>query len=373
MLTSYTPFTQLSDKLDYPAKIAGKLSTIHSQIISYVVDHYERKQLFKNLVLSTMNSMSYYVFHGEAIPDNWDPDDPLKVDKVDPDKCASLPMNISYKYVDWSELDNKSLEDAPAAAPIKSVETPKIDPPVHKVTKETPKEDLYLKPPLIPKFATSTYASGSIAGERYCIYDSIPTIPVKQNEISATTDVMRMTDKDLMRLFPNRFIPTRAASMYSRIDGIDYHEQLGVVLPVDGYSYEDRVLNIIQYPHLYRLLKCVGDTEDGFYSTIEIDGELHRTLDIWDSLPESAVIPKNSEFIKEYVIRRYLLERDVSKIEHKYKLYGALDPFLTLFTTPEEYAKLGFPNSVELARMCVARRVNFKRSRNPVLRRLENA
>ena len=66
--------------------------------------------------------------------------------------------------------------------------------------------------------------------------------------------------------------------------------------------------------------------------------------------------------LKEYVIRRYLLERD-NGVEHKYKLRGNLQPYITLFAPPEFYNT----DPVELARTAVKARVEFLRSRNPYL------
>ena len=112
---------------------------------------------------------------------------------------------------------------------------------------------------------------------------------------------------------------------------------------------------------------------ESFYSTLEVDGELYKISDVWSTLPESGIIPYTKEFVKEYVVRRYLLERDIKGIEHKYPLYGSLDMFLTLFTSPDDYASMGYTNIIQMARDCVTARVNYKRSRNPVLRRLQDA
>ena len=128
--------------------------------------------------------------------------------------------------------------------------------------------------------------------------------------------------------------------------------------------------NVIRYPHFYRLQKVIDNTCDNFYTTIEIDGELHRTLDVWDSLPESAFIPKSAEFIREYVIRKYLLERDYLDIHHRYMMYGTLDPFITLIAPAETYKSWGYTDVLSIAKNCVNARVSYKRSRNPVLKRL---
>lgn len=111
---------------------------------------------------------------------------------------------------------------------------------------------------------------------------------------------------------------------------------------------------------------------ESFYSTIEINGEIHNILDIWDSLPDAKRMPKSSEYIKEYVARRYLLERDIKHIDHKYKMYGSLDPFLTLFTTSDMYKDFGYTDSLEIAKCCVRSRVNYKQTRNPIIRMVQN-
>ena len=128
--------------------------------------------------------------------------------------------------------------------------------------------------------------------------------------------------------------------------------------------------NIICFPHLFRLKKIdeSGNLQN-FYSSIEIDGELVPVGDVWDDLPESKVIPKDPEFAKEYVVRRYLLEESAG-ITHKYKMFGTLKPFLTLFMPPSEYTKRGYKDTVEIVKQCVESRISYKQSRNPILRRL---
>ena len=76
--------------------------------------------------------------------------------------------------------------------------------------------------------------------------------------------------------------------------------------------------------------------------------------------------------MKEYVVRRYLLERDISNVQHRYPLWGSLDPFLTLFMPPDEYIKYGYTDIIDLARKCVESRVSYRKSRNPIVRRLSN-
>jgi hypothetical protein len=123
---------------------------------------------------------------------------------------------------------------------------------------------------------------------------------------------------------------------------------------------------------LYKLTKIVDGTLQNFVSTIELDGKLHKVSEIWSSLPESSIIPYVVDFVKEYVIRRYLLERDILGMKHNYPMFGTLEPFLTLFTTPEDYQTFKYFDPIELARACVKSRVSYKRSRNPILRMVES-
>ena len=105
---------------------------------------------------------------------------------------------------------------------------------------------------------------------------------------------------------------------------------------------------------------------------MEIDGELVDTLEVWDSLEISKWIPKQAEFIKEYVTRKYLMDIEYKGFVPKYPIYGTLDPYLTLFMPVGEYAKRGF-NVVDLARQCVKSRVSYKQSRSPILRRIQES
>lgn len=242
------------------------------------------------------------------------------------------------------------------------------------VLNPTPKEDLYLKPPTFPQFyADKVWKSGYVDGSQLVIYVTKPEIPTKQNEISCTTDVSLMTSSDLMKLFPNHIIHTRADVMYERVKGIEYDDALGLIIPIQGFTSKQVRDNIIKYPHLFKLSKVVDGQKVGFYKTIEIDGELHDTMEVWDSLVESKAMPLNAEFIKEYVIRRYLLERDIRRVEHRYPMFGTLDPFLTLFMPPEDYIKRGYKKTEDLVKQCVSARVSYKQSRNPILRRLGDA
>ncbi len=362
-------FTQLNDKLPYPAKLKARLSTCHSDIISYAIDNFQDERDFKNKIIKAMNAVSYILIKGDSLP-KMPPDNPLiNLPDIDADECERLlcSLYIDYAKVDW-DIDDTYSTPVNTVSKIKETEIFK-----QKSELPTPKEDLYIKPPIVPLFdIDKPWLNVEIDGEVYTIYTSLPIIPETQRDISVTTNVDLMTKSDLMNLYPNQFIRTRAACMYDKVEGLNFDELLGIIFPIANFSSEQIQDNIIKYPHFYKLKRKVDDKFTSFYSHIEIDGALYDTLEIWDTLPESRKIPKTTEFIKEYVVRRYLLERDELHIQHKYPLFGSLDPFLTLFTTPLEYQRFGKWDVEEIARSCVSARVQYLQTRNPILRKVYN-
>jgi len=370
------PFTQIPDKLNYPARCKGQLSTAHSSIIEYVSLHYNGSFKQRKLVVSVMNSISYSILNGDTLSKDWPGSNPLlNVRIVEDDVCKSFldDIYLNERTIRWdieitSEIPKKSTDSTGASK--------RVDPVVAQEDfnrQLTPKEDLYIQPPVVPRFDNRTkIVSVSEGDTQLVIYPSEPVIPSKQNEISVSTDVSKMTSLDIMKLFPNHIIHTRAASMYQRYPGMDYDDNIGVIFPVDGFTKDEIVDNIIKYPHLFRINKLVDGEITNFYTTIELDGVLHKVSDIWRSLPESDVLPYNTDFIKEYVVRRYLLERDIKNINHRYEMYGGMKPFLTLFMPPNKYIDYGYKNVEEVGRGCVIARVDYKKSRNPILRRAKN-
>lgn len=361
-------FTQIPDKLPYPASMRGKLSTIHSSMVLDISKTYDGSFRCRRNAVNALNTVSYMVLNNYTF--EYTTLDAITL--LDPDVCKSYlgELYLDERLIDWDieiveAVDNtaESVSEDPVIVPIKT--QPVV---------ETPKEDLYIRAPLVPKFDVSkVVVSKVIDNIQYTIYTSLPEVPTVQSQISCTTDVNKFTTSDLRKLFPNQFIQTRASIMYSPVDGLDFHPQLGVILPIDGFSKEELIQNLIQYPHIFKLQKIVGGDIVSFYTTLEIDGELHRVSEIWKDLPESSVIPYTADFVKEYVVRRYLLERDIKHIEHKYPLFGTLDPYLTLFTNIDGYIRLGVTDIEKLARQCVCSRVSYKSSRNPIMRKvLEN-
>lgn len=381
-------FTQLPDKLIYPARIRAKLSTLHSSVITYVVSNFKNTAKYKRQVVDTLNTISVYIKNNDALPSDWNVSNPLtNLELLDSSFCEDTLGNLCIKVKDiiWdvqeSETDEQISTDTVVTATTVSEDTvtsskvvnvkPKRN--IGVVVSPTPKENLYIKPPTIPQFdASKPWLQSQLNQNVYTIYESLPIIPVNQSQISVTTDVSKMTIMDMMKLYPNHFIRTRAATMYENHDGLTLDDDIGIILPIVGFSPTQVKDNIIKYPHIYKLTRYMNNKFTSFYSNIEIDGELHDTLSIWDSLPDSKKMPRNSEFIKEYVVRRYLLERDILGVEHKYPLFGTLEPFLTLFTTSDDYIRLGYTDVTDIAKQCVISRVSYKRSRNPILRMVYN-
>ena len=224
-------------------------------------------------------------------------------------------------------------------------------------------------------------------GEEYGIPKSLPLIPQCQADISVTTDVNLMVDSDLLKLYPNHIMKLRSTFMYQHYEKeypkLEYDDDLGIIFPIAGYTLNDVRENILKYPDIINMglgrigKKRISESSvqsevvwEEFHKRIEINGKLELvTKSLWESLPELRILPPNRAFQQEYVVRKYLIERD-NGISHEKDIFGALYPFTTLFMPQEEYIKKGYKDTVELARRCVKSRVCYLRSRNPMLRRL---
>lgn len=375
-------FSQIPEQLAYPAVCKATISQAHSVIIEEVLKDLHRTRAFLKDVIQLMNTLTYRALSGDDL--QWSAADPLNFSNLEDDftiRCLldspQYHLYISFRDIHWAS-DNIEIITVASYVQSDNVTTPPTLTPIAPVTEisvtaPTPKEDLYIRPPLVPRFSTTqVYVAGMLGDAKYCVYTSFPEIPKRQTDISATTDVSKMTSSDLLKLYPNHIIRTRSAAMYEPYEDLQLDPILGLILPIAGYTLEQLRENIIKYPHIYKLTRFVGSKLVSFYTHIEIDGTLHRVSDIWETLPEHEIIPYNSDFVKEYVVRRYLLERDVKGICHLYPIFGELDPFLTLFAPPETYQSLGYSDAEQLARLCVESRVQYKLSRNPVMRRLKD-
>lgn len=223
------------------------------------------------------------------------------------------------------------------------------------------------------KFPTSSdkiWHQGQADGYDFCIYVSTPIVPAIQNDITVTTDVTRCRPSDLVHLFPVVRNYPRFEWMYKNIEGAINHPILGSILPIDDYTEAQLIDNIVKYPVLSGMYRREENRRIPSWRFVEIDGELVSTLKLWDTLPVSKTLPHNKKIVAEYFYRKYLLDRDTKGVEYKYPIEGTMKPYVMLFTTVEDYAKMGYTNPVELGRQCVENRVSYIQTRNPIIRRI---
>lgn len=423
--TNKIRFTDIPEKYAVPRSFKGKLGDVHSEVVIYVFNNYKNTKKYRQKVVDALNYLTYCILQSAPPAFSWTRTDPLNTmpDDIDMDDVEKElgELFLTEDAIQWdvkaadttrstdedgqpnklpskeektisTESEGKSAKEGnkaeklsnPVSAanvinrPLKSIrELQKNAASSQKAATKpssqlTPKEDLYIQPPKYPRFDTSKVWLKQMSGDdMLVIYTTLPEIPTKQNEISVTTNLDAMTERELMNLYPNHIIRTRSARMYEEISGMSFDPDLGVIFPIEGFTEEQVIDNIIQYPHLYRLRKYDYDGKPiNFYKSLEVGGQLYPIEEIWDELPESKIIPRDSEYVKEYVVRRYLLEESVGE-EHMCKLCGTLDPFLTLFMPPAEYIKRGYKDTLQIVKQCVKSRVRYKQSRNPILKRLK--
>lgn len=382
-------FTSISESYKIKSVYKSALNSVYSSVITYARDTFDGTQNYKRQVTKIINILTYAVYTSStSMLANWNMSNPFIniPDVSDEELEESLgEVYLTPEAIEW-DLDIVSSSEVVTSSNAVSptVTIPQITLPNISGTSAlnslptlnmTTLADVSIKAPEIPQFDVSKIWKQQKCGtDLLTIYTTLPEIPKVQRDISITTDINRMTDDDLLKLFPNNMLHTRASVMYVPQNDLPYDEDLGIILPIEGYTLEQCKDNIIQYPHFYKLARYDSSWMDnngfrGFYSSIEIDGELVDTLEVWSSLEISKKVPTTPEYIKEYVVRKYLLDRDIGHKEFKYPLFGTLDPFLTLFMPVAEYQKRGYV-PLDIARACVNSRVSFKQSRSPILRRM---
>lgn len=372
--TNKIKFTSISENYKVQRSVKGKLGELHSSVITYVISHFDGTMSYKQQVVKVLNILTYALYASEPLPTNWLMTAPFEnVPEIDDDLIQDVlgDIYLTVDAIDWDIKPIDLVDVNPKFKPMVSVATNSSPEQKDITIKETPSTDLYIQAPEIPQFdVTKPWIQKQCGADLLTIYTTLPEIPQRQRDISITTNVNRMSDNDLMKLYPNHFVRTRAPIMYVPQTNMDFDKDLGVILPIDDYSKDQVIENIIKYPHLYKLAREQNDELVSFYAYMEINGELVDTLDVWDSLEISKWIPKQVEFIKEYIVRKYLMDIEYKGAEFKYPIFGTLDPFLTLFMPASDYADRGY-DVVELARKCVLSRVSYKQSRSPILRRIK--
>lgn len=383
-------FTNISENYQVRPQYKAELSKIYSSIITYVIGHYDGTLKYRQQVVRVLNIITFAKYTDELLPSDWVIGRPFE--NVPEYSESEIEESLADIYltvdaIDWdiTPVDTPVSDTPESSIPISAVSSSKLAQKPTTVSTEllpnyspantvipTPSTDLYIQSPEVPQFnINKPWIQKRCGSDLLTIYTTIPEIPKKQRDISITTDVNLMTEKDLLNLYPNQFIKTRAAILYEREQqaNLNFDPIYGLITPIDGYDDDTILRNIIEYPHFYHAVRLQNDKLESFYSYIEIDGELVDTLEVWDSLDISKKIPKHTEFIKDYLMRKYLLDRDIKHKEFKFPLYGTLDSFITLFMPASEYKNLGY-DPVDIARQCVLSRVSYKQSRNPVLKRI---
>lgn len=392
-----------------------KYSEAYLLLFDYLEVNFKNTRSYKQSTVNKLNYLVYHLYTEGTVPYHWEDivqDSDFYYDE-EPSKVAQVvvPCFLDVIDVDWSYLINKQFvnislpekedststsmvgtfevkhtgevvdteepvrEDVTGSEQAESEEASPSDSDVYPTEDDcepysvevTDKEDLFIVTPKYPRVAEFDPRYGNI-------HISLPQIPTKQCEVSCTTRVESMSDEDLLNLYPKNFIRTRSPLMYQPKEGITLDPDFGLLIPVDGFTDAQVRDCIIRYPHIFKLRRKGPDgSVQSFYNHIEIDGELIDTLEAWNFLPEAKVFDFDSmetrqeqvEFMKEYAIRRYLLERDVKGVNHKYDVIGALPEFITLFMPSYMYEAEGYGNPVDLARVCVQSRVSYLSSRNP--------
>lgn len=397
-------FEDIIEQLPVKPQYRSRFVEAYPYLHEYVVNNFRNSKKFKQVTLNKLNYLLYVLYTDNVVMYNWkevvSEDEFYYEERPGVISDTIAPSFLDVDDVDWSSLVNSSnvtpsqesnvskvskvgtFEVKHVANTVKAnedkvqvnvnseeVDNFELEHVVHVNLEEAPtsKEDLFIVTPKYPRVAEYHYRYKNV-------HVSLPQVPTKQCEVSCTTDVNFMTSKQLLDLFPNTFIRTRSSFMYEKKEGITLDPDFGLLVPVDGYTDAEVRDCIIRYPHIFKL-KRVGPDGNliSFYNHIEIDGELIDTLEAWSFLPEAKVLDFDSmstrqeqlEFMKEYAIRRYLLERDVRGIKHKYPVVGELPEFVTLFMPADMYVNEGFKDPVELARTCVRSRVSYLASRNP--------
>lgn len=250
-------------------------------------------------------------------------------------------------------------------------------------------DDIVLTPKPYQRFDTSKVWKKVYdgCGRPMNMYATLPIIPKKQRDISVTTNVDRMSKSELLNLYP-KTSPVKGFRSHpifrQQYEGFTTDPIFGFIPQIEGFTEEQVIDNIIKYPSLdstTRLKirpKSVGTIyyPQPFYHDIEIDGELIDCKKITEQICER--IPDIDKFIHagaayypiiwDYIVRRYLLERDILHIEHKYPMYGDLQPFACLCLSAEEYVKRGYTDDIEeFAYNHVKSRIHYLESINPVI------
>lgn len=210
--------------------------------------------------------------------------------------------------------------------------------------------------------------SGTYDGETYVIGTSLPEIPELQCDVSITTNVDRMTEADLIHLYPTREFKEFRHHMVDRFEGCPFDKLVSSYVPIPGYTHEQLIQNIIKYPFPHEYRRFINDQFVDVWKQVEIDGELVDIVKAFDQSELYGKVQRCRRVLQEYGYRKAMLDLEYGK-EVNYPLIGDIQPYLALVFPEYVYKELGY-DTVELARKSVISRVSLLRSVNPVIRRI---
>lgn len=353
----------------------GTISSLDSKIIDYVQATPEFKPRDMIKIVRKMNSLAYQVIIGDYIDFDVSTESGYNsIMLIDDVECSSKLGNL---FIDVADVmwDVEYSENVPIVSETLIQESYNDESFVDPTNKISNDSDISLSFPKVPRFdPNKVWAIGKdIYGRLIPIHPTLPEIPTVQNEISITTDVSKFSKQDLLKLFPNKRLKPRHDELYQKVDGFEWDPILGYIPKILDFTKEQIVENLIKYPKFNYMYREFGeDNRVNFTSFLESNENLVPLKVAVEVVPDMVALPKSKIFYMDYIVRRYLLERDVLGIEHKFPMYGTFDPFMTLFTTMEEYAALGYSDFESMAKQCVIGRVKFYQSRNPLVRGLLN-
>ena len=64
-------FSQIPAKLNYPRHLKGKLSSLHSDVITYVSGIYDGSHDLRTKTIRLLNTITQYIIEGDSLPVNW--------------------------------------------------------------------------------------------------------------------------------------------------------------------------------------------------------------------------------------------------------------------------------------------------------------
>lgn len=397
-MTTFTSISERFQNASYRSRLlkgndCAILQYKFSQLIEYAESNYKGSYKERNQYIYLVNSLIYYKVVGDSVLDSWDPDDPLNtIDIIDDEyelKSTLGDLYIDPKSILWdidipknddikdevlevsSTLDldaskQESTYNADSSSKNSNIEIPHADSDSLKY-----RSTISLSFPIYPSINTQKlYTIGyDMAGRQIPIYQTLPSIPKLQNDISITTDVDAMTEDNLLSLYPDTIIYPRRDEMYVAQDGYKFHSLFGFIPDIDGFTEDQVIQNIIEYPIFNFMYRNIDGDRISFMKHIEIDGKLIPSKEAIHYISDIEKLPAGNVFLWDYVVRRYLLERDIKHIQHKYPLMGSFTSYMTLFMPVSEYKKYinGF-DPIDTARKCVIGRRDFYKSRNPLLK-----